>query len=47
MAMRFTAAQVLEQILSRVDQEDYSDSQEEEEEVSEDEDGEEYNPRAP
>ncbi|XP_038854958.1 uncharacterized protein LOC120052200 [Salvelinus namaycush] len=45
MAARFTAAQVLEQILSSVDQEDYSDSQEEEEEeVSEDEDGEEYNP---
>ncbi|XP_042156473.1 uncharacterized protein LOC121839945 [Oncorhynchus tshawytscha] len=41
----FTAAQVLEQILSSVDQEDYSDCQEEEEEeVSEDEDGEEYNP---
>ncbi|XP_071022882.1 piggyBac transposable element-derived protein 3-like [Oncorhynchus clarkii lewisi] len=45
MAARFTAAQVLEQILSSVDQEDYSDCQEEEEEeVSEDEDGEEYNP---
>ena len=45
MAERFTAAQVLEQILSSVDQEDYSDCQEEEEEeVSEDEDGKEYNP---
>ncbi|XP_020359447.1 piggyBac transposable element-derived protein 4-like [Oncorhynchus kisutch] len=45
MAARFTATQVLEQILSSVDQEDYSDCQEEEEEkVSEDEDGEEYNP---
>lgn len=43
MSARFTAAQVLEQILSSVDQEDYSES-EEEEEVSEDEDGEEYNP---
>ncbi|XP_052348595.1 piggyBac transposable element-derived protein 4-like [Oncorhynchus keta] len=46
MAVRFTAAQVLEQILSSVDQEDYSDCQEEEEEekVLEDEDREEYNP---
>ena len=46
MAVRLMASQVLEQILSSVDQEDYSDSQEEEEEeeVSEDEDGEEYNP---
>nr|XP_046164109.1 piggyBac transposable element-derived protein 4-like [Oncorhynchus gorbuscha] len=47
MAARFTAAQVLEQILSSVDQEDYSDCQEEEdEEVSEEEDGEEYNPES-
>ncbi|XP_064809134.1 piggyBac transposable element-derived protein 4-like [Oncorhynchus masou masou] len=38
----FSAAQVLEQISSSVDQEDYCES--EEEDVSEDEDGEEYNP---
>ncbi|XP_064881059.1 piggyBac transposable element-derived protein 4-like [Oncorhynchus nerka] len=47
MAARFTAAQVLEQILSSVDQEDYSDCQEEEDgEVSEEEDGEEYKPES-
>nr|XP_046210847.1 piggyBac transposable element-derived protein 4-like [Oncorhynchus gorbuscha] len=47
MAARFTTAQVLEQILSSVDQEDYSDCQEEEdEELSEEEDGEEYNPES-
>ncbi|XP_052360982.1 piggyBac transposable element-derived protein 4-like [Oncorhynchus keta] len=47
MAARFTAAQVLQQILSSVDQEDYSDcQQEEDEEVSEEEDGEEYNPES-
>ncbi|XP_052379270.1 piggyBac transposable element-derived protein 4-like [Oncorhynchus keta] len=46
MVVRFTAAQVLEQIFSVVDLEDhsYSDSDSEEEEVSEDEDAEECNP---
>ncbi|XP_038854857.1 piggyBac transposable element-derived protein 4-like [Salvelinus namaycush] len=43
MTVRFTAAQVLEQIFFSFDQEDYSDS-EEEKEVSENEDGEEYDP---
>lgn len=44
MTVRFTAQQVLEQIFSHV-QQDYSDSEQEEaEDVSEDEDGEEYNP---
>lgn len=45
MAVCFTTVQVLEQIFSSVHQEeDYSDSKEEEEDVLEDEDGEEYNP---
>ncbi|XP_029553279.1 piggyBac transposable element-derived protein 4-like [Salmo trutta] len=44
MTVRFTAQQVLENIFSHV-QQDYSDSEQEEaEDVSEDEDGEEYNP---
>lgn len=41
MTAHFTAEQVLEQIF---DQRDYSDSEEVDDDVSEEEDGEEYNP---